>query len=142
MQEKNEILPEKCKLPVSSWRMSDALESYPEEKNIANLMFAWIPTTVGYGPNYIFSNNSGYGIIGGKFSVPDVKEKIALVFEEILGEVDIYFDKNLILSKEKGIHRDIRIEIPEKLRGKPVIVTVVFKTDSTDCGMPGNVYLA
>lgn len=141
LMEKDEIFPEKCKIHVSSWRMSDALNEYPQEYNIANLMFAWIPTTVGYGANYIFSNNSGYGIIAGTFSAPDIDEKIVLVFEEILGEVDIYFDKKLIISKKKGLHKNIELEIPENLKGKSVIVTVVFKTDATESGIPGNVYL-
>jgi len=104
-------------------------------------MFAWIPTTVGYGKNYIFSNNEGYGIIAGTFSAPDVNEKISLVFEEILGEVDIYFDKKLMISKGKGRHKNILLEIPDNMKGKALIVTVVFKTDYEDCGIPGAVYL-
>lgn len=136
-----EIPAENGKIPVSSWRMSDNLILYPEECNIANLMFAWIPTTVGYGCNYIFSNNSGFGIIAGTFSAPGTDKETYLVFEEIKGAVDIYFGKELLLSKDKGVHKNTEIKIPKALEGESVVVTVVFKMDSTDCGIPGNVYI-
>lgn len=44
--------------------MTDPLEFYPS-KNIGDLVFAWIPTTVGYGKNLMFSGKYGYGMIAG-----------------------------------------------------------------------------
>ena len=99
---------------------------YPS-KNIGDLVFAWIPTTV------------GYGMIAGSFTSPD--SKADFVIEKIEGSFDLYFEKKLMLEMENGVHSNIRIEIPQCLQGKNVCATIVFKMHNDNCGVLGNIYI-
>lgn len=133
-----EINSENCRIPVSSWRMTDPLEVYPKD-NIADLIFAWIPTTVGYGKNLMFSGKCGYGMIAGTFAAPDADADF--VIEKIEGAFDLYFEQKLMLQEVSGIHKNVGIKIPKEFKGENVCVTIVFKMHNDDCGIVGNVYV-
>lgn len=137
-----EIHGEPCQISIMSWRASDVHDCYPEDKNIANLMFAWIPTTVGYGKSLMFSKKHGYGIIAGQFIAPTPVDgkKPVIVFEKILGSFDIYFNKTLV-KKHIDCNNEIILDIPQELHGKNIILTIVFEINGEDCGIPGTVYV-
>ena len=90
---KEYIKSEKARLAILTWRASDVHKEYPYD-NIADLMFCWIPTTVGYGKNLMYSGKTGFSEIGGKIVVPNIcdSEKAELVFDEIQGSFDIYLN--------------------------------------------------
>lgn len=138
IQEEKEIDNEKCQIPVVDWRMTDPLEFYPSN-NIGDLVFAWIPTTVGYGKNLMFSGKYGYGMIAGSFTSPD--SKADFVIKKIEGSFDLYFEKKLMLEMEDGVHSNIRIEIPQCLQGKNACATIIFKMHNDNCGVLGNIYI-
>ena len=118
--------------------MTDPLEFYPS-KNIGDLVFAWIPTTVGYGKNLMFSGKYGYGMIAGSFTSPD--SKADFVIKKIEGSFDLYFGKKLMLEMGDGVHSNVKIEIPQCLQGKSACATIVFKMHNDNCGVLGNIYI-
>lgn len=141
IDDSTEILSEPIRMEISSWRQSDVQDHYIEEQFIADLMFAWIPTTVGYGKNLLYSGKSGYAEICGQLMVtPDMKKhSFAVVFEKIVGSVDIYLNHDLAGSYTN--EEQIVIPIDTEKYDREVIFSVVFKLDGRDCGIVNNVYV-
>lgn len=135
------ILNESVQIDIATWRQSDVQESYIEDKFIADLMFAWIPTTVGYGKNLLYSGKIGYSEICGQFNITDNMKKcnMAVIFEEIQGDADIYFNKDLVAQCED--EKDIKIPIDMNKYSKSITISVVFKLKGCDCDLSGNVYV-
>lgn len=131
---------EKSRVEIAVWRQSDVQKRYIERQFIADMMFAWIPTTVGYGKNLLYSGKYGYSEICGQLIVtPDMKKHpFAVVFEKIIGNVDIYLNHDLAGSYING--EQIVIPIDTEKYSKDVIISVVFKLDGGDCGIVKNAY--
>ncbi len=135
------ILDEDTQIEIASWRQSDVQDHYIEEQFIADLMFAWIPTTVGYGKNLLYSGKKGFSEVCGQMMIaPTMKGKrIEAIFERIEGSVDIYLNHNLVGSYVDPRH--IAIPIDTQQHGDAPVLSVVFKLDGGDCGIVGNVYV-
>lgn len=133
------IPAEKAKIYVPIWRQSDVFDSYIEEKFISDLMFAWIPTTVGYSTNLLYSGKTGFAEVCGQLSVPqNLCGTVYLTFEKIEGDFDLYMGKDLI-----GSYSDVenmKLVIDTKKYKNP-IVSIIFKIKGGSCGVSGSVYL-
>ncbi len=136
------VLNENIQIEIASWRQSDVQGHYIEEQFIADLMFAWIPTTVGYGKNLLYSGKQGFSEVCGQVMLtPNMREKkFAVVFEKIQGNVDIYLDHDFAGGFIDGEH--IVIPIDMQKYEDSLVVSVVFKLEGSDCGIVGNVYIA
>ncbi len=136
------ILNENVKSEIATWRQSDVQEHYIEKQFIADLMFAWIPTTVGYGKNLLYSGKKGYSEICGQIAItPNMKSrKFAIIMERIQGTADIYLNHDFIESFTDG--ENICIPIDMCKYNDSVVLSVVFKLDGGECGIVGNVYVS
>ena len=136
------VLNEPSEIDVAPWRQSDVQSAYIEKEFIADLMFAWIPTTVGYGKNLLYSGKTGYAEICGQFNITDNMKgcNLYIIFEEIQGDADIYFNKDFIGAFKN--EKDVRIPIDTNRYCGSVTVSVILKLTGGDCGLTGNVYVA
>lgn len=135
------IKSEEAKISVLSWRASDVHKEYPYD-NISDLMFCWIPTTVGYGKNLMYSGKKGFGMVGGRITVSDIPKdkKACFVIKKICGNYDIYYDKELVYSGG-GMECDLRIPIDLTKFEESFVVSVVFKLNGDECGITGKAYV-
>lgn len=140
IKDSRELPKEKLKVYVPVWRQSDVQETYIEARHISDLMFAWIPTTVGYGKNMLYSGKTGFSEVCGQLPVGENRENgsVTLVFEKIDGSADIYLNRDFVVGVQD--EKNIRIPIDGKKYVNPV-VSVVFKLSGGDCGISGKVYL-
>ena len=135
------IAGETAKVNLMTWRVSDVCPDYMTDDNIADAMFAWIPTTIGYGKSLMLSHKQGFGMILGNCIVPDPKSgKPVLVLDRILGKCDLYFNKTLVYQCEDGAET-VRLTIPDELRNETLVVSLVFYLNGGEVGIPGEVYV-
>ncbi len=135
------ILNEDTQIEIATWRQSDVQGHYIEEQFIADLMFAWIPTTVGYGKNLLYSGKKGFAEVCGQLMIASTMKgkQFAAIFERIKGDVDIYLEHDLVGSYVNPQH--ITIPIDTQRYGDSLVISVIFKLDGEDCGIIGNVYV-
>ena len=134
------IPSESARISVLSWQASDVYQEYPCNEKIGNMRSSWIPTTVGYGKSLMYSGKKGFGAIVGRIVVPKITNgsRAYLIFEEIQGCVDIYFDKKRVYISHKNCRN---VQIPICTENSSIFVTVVFRLDGNDCGICGKVYV-
>ncbi len=133
------IPAERAKIYVPIWRQSDVFDAYIEDKFISDLMFAWIPTTVGYSTNLLSSGKTGFSEVCGQLPVPEnLCGTVYLTFEKIEGYFDLYMGKDFL-----GSYSDVenmKLVIDTKKYKNP-IVSIIFRLNGGSCGVSGNVYL-
>lgn len=123
---------------ICPWRMSDVSDVPPTPDQLHDLMYNWIPTTVGVSENLMMSGAHGYASLAGSFDAPTVPAVIHLT--QLAGRFDLYMCGQKVLSSADEALHSYELPVPAPLRGQRVQLSLVF-TCTGEMVCVGDIYL-